>query len=235
MRVLGIVTARGGSRSIPMKNIVPVAGRPLLAYTADAVRGSRLLSRTVLSTDDHEIARVGEACGLEVPFLRPAMLARDETPTVPVLQFVVWELEKAGETFDAVMTLQPTSPLRLSTDIDGAIELLERTGADSVVSCTEVGFRHPARMKLVDDEGRMHDSPFAHLFSGSRRQGWDSYHVVEGSIYLTRTEVLMTQNTIRGSDCRAWLIPPERACDIDGPADLMFAEHVLKSRLACAV
>jgi CMP-N,N'-diacetyllegionaminic acid synthase len=235
MRVLGIVTARGGSRSIPMKNIVPLAGRPLLAYTADAVRGSRLLSKTVLSTDDPEIARVGTECGLEVPFLRPAMLARDETPTVPVLQFVVLELEKMGEKFDAVMTLQPTSPLRLSSDIDGAIELMERTGADSVVSCTEVGFKHPARMKVVDEDGRMHDSPFSHLFSGTRRQGWDPYYVVEGAVYLTSIDLLMAHNSIRGADCRAWLIPPERACDIDSQSDLIFAEQVLKSRLARAV
>ena len=129
LRVLGIVTARGGSKGIPRKNTVPVAGKPLLAYTAEAALAARNLARVVLSTDDEEIAQAGRACGLEVPFLRPAELARDDTPSLPVIQDVVRRLETAGDRYDAVFTLQPTNPLRTVEDIDGAIELLERTGA----------------------------------------------------------------------------------------------------------
>ena len=107
MRVLGIVTARGGSKGIPRKNIAPLLGKPLLAYTAEAALAAKRLTRTVLSTEDEEIARVGRECGLDVPFLRPAELARDETPTIPVLQDVVRKLE-AWASF--TMRCSPCSP-----------------------------------------------------------------------------------------------------------------------------
>ena len=104
MRVLGVVTARGGSKGIPRKNITALLGKPLLAYTAEAALAASRLTRTVLSTDDAEIAGVGRAYGLETPFMRPAELARDDTPTVPVLQHAVRELEARGERYDAVLT-----------------------------------------------------------------------------------------------------------------------------------
>lgn len=232
MRVLGIVTARGGSKSITNKNIALLGGRPLLTYTGDAVRDAHLLTRTVLSTDDEQIAEVGRACGLEVPFMRPPELAGDEVPTLPVLQHVVKELEAAGEYYDAIMTLQPTSPFRQADDIDGSIELMERTNADSVISYVEVGGKHPARMKFIEPDGRVVPAPFADLFEGHRRQGWPTFYLCEGSIYLTRRDVLMEQNVIQGADCRAWIIPEERACDIDSPFDLFVAEQLLKTRKA---
>lgn len=230
MRVLGIVTARGGSKSIRNKNLALLGGRPLLTYTADAVRNAHLLTRTVLSTEDEQIAEVGRACGLDVPFMRPTELAGDEVPTLPVLQHVVREFEASGEYYDAVLTLQPTSPLRQAVDIDGSIELMESTNADSVVSYVEVGGKHPARMISIEPDGRVVPAPFTHLFEGHRRQGWPKFYLCEGSIYLTRRDVLMEQNLIKGVDCRAWIIPAERACDIDSPFDLFVAEQLLKVR-----
>jgi CMP-N-acetylneuraminic acid synthetase len=228
--VLGVVTARGGSKGIPRKNLAPLGGKPLLAYTAAAARAARRLTRLVLSTEDEEIARVGREWGLETPFPRPAELARDDTPTIPVLQDVVRRLEAAGEWYDAVFTLQPTSPLRRPEDIDGAVELLERTGADSVISFVEVGDRHPARMKFIDGEGRVSDPPFAETFEGQPRQSLPKVYLREGSVYLTRRRVLMEGNSLKGKDCRAWIVPPERAWGIDTPFDLFVAEQILKSR-----
>src|SRR5262249_42617407 len=170
MKVLGIVPARGGSKGIPRKNIAPLMGKPLLAYTAVAARGAGRLTRTLLSTDDEEIARVGREYGLDVPFLRPPELARDDTPTIPVLQDVVRKLEAAGDRYDAILVLQPTNPLRRAEDIDGAIELLERTGADSVISFVDVGEKHPARMKIISPEGQVTNPPFAEQFEGQPRQ-----------------------------------------------------------------
>jgi CMP-N,N'-diacetyllegionaminic acid synthase len=230
IRVLGIVTARGGSKGIPRKSIAPLLGRPLLSYTAEAVLAARRLTRTVLSTDDEEIACVGRECGLEVPFLRPAELAQDDTPTIPVLQDVVRKLEAAGERYDAVMTLQPTCPLRRPEDIDGAIEFLEESAADSVISFVAVGDKHPARMKFIDDHGRVIDPPFAEEYEGQRRQDLPRLYLREGSIYLTRRSVLMERNSLKGNDCRAWIVPEERACNIDTPIDLVIAEQMLKSR-----
>jgi CMP-N-acetylneuraminic acid synthetase len=227
MRVLGIVTARGGSKAVPRKNLALLGGRLLLSYTAEVVRASRLLTRTVLSTDDEEIAFVGRTLGLEVPFMRPAELARDDTPTVPVLQDVLRRLETAGECYDAVMTLQPTSPFRTAEDIDGSIKLLQNTDADSVISYVDVGGRHPARMSFVNSDGRVIKPPFSELFKGKQRQCWPKFYLREGSIYLTRREVLMERNMIDGDDCRAWLIPEERNCDIDSAFDLFLAEQML--------
>jgi len=237
MRVLGIITARGGSKGIIRKNVAPLLGKPLLAYTAEAALASKRLTRTVLSTDDEYIAAVGRSCGIDVPFMRPAELAGDDVPTLPVLQDVVRMLETRGERYDAILTLQPTNPLRRPEDIDGAIDLLERTGADSVISFSDVGERHPARMKTIDASGRVTDPPFAEAFEGQPRQQLSKLYLRNGSIYLTRRSVLMESNSLKGSDCRAWIIPEERACNIDTPLDLLIVEQILINQAkaeACA-
>jgi CMP-N,N'-diacetyllegionaminic acid synthase len=227
MRVLGVVTARGGSRSVPRKNIRLLCGKPLLQYTAEAALASQRLERTILTTDDEEIAAVGRRCGLDVPFLRPAELARDDTPSLPVVQHVVQWVEARGDRYDAICLLQPTNPLRRAEDIDGAIALLESSGADSVISFVDVDGKHPARMKRIDAEGRVHNPPFAEQFEGQRRQDLPKFYLREGSIYLTRTAVLMQQHSFQGRDCRAWIVPEQRACNIDTPFDLFVAEQVL--------
>ncbi len=226
LRVLGIITARGGSKGIPRKNLYEVRGKSLLAYTADVALESRL-ARVVLSTEDGEIAEHGRSLGLDVPFMRPTELAQDSTPTLPVLQDVVRRLEAEGEQFDAIYTLQPTNPLRLSSDIDGAIALMERTHCDSVIGFSDVGERHPARMKIIDEEGRVIDPPFAEQFEGQRRQDLPKFYLRDGSVYLTRREVLMELNSIKGNDCRAWIIPAMRALNIDEPFDLEMFEWLL--------
>ena len=228
IRTLGIVPARGGSKGIPRKNIVPLSGKPLLAYTAEAALSAKRLNRVVLSTDDDEIAGVGRDCGLEVPFMRPPELARDDTSSITVLQDVVRRLAESGDTYDAIYVLQPTNPLRLTEDIDGAIQLLEKTGADSVISFVDVGEKHPARMKIIGPNGRIVDPPFAEAFEGQRRQDLPKLYLREGSVYLTRRKVLMEQGSLQGRDCRAWLIPQVRACNIDEPFDLFLVEQIMK-------
>ena len=137
-RVLGLIPARGGSKGVPRKNIKLLCGKPLLEYTAQAALASRLLSRVILSTEDEEIAEAGRRCGLEVPFLRPQELAADDTPMLPVIEHAVRWVEERGERFDAICLLQPTNPLRRAEEIDGCIELLIGTGADSVVTVLPV-------------------------------------------------------------------------------------------------
>lgn len=227
MRALGVVTARGGSKGIPGKNLYPLLGLSLLGWTARSTRGSQRLQRVILSTEDDAIAAEGERLGLEVPFRRPTALAQDDTPTLPVLIHALDTLAASGERYDAVFILQPTNPLRLVSDIDGALELLERTGADSVIGFTPVGDRHPARMKRVDDDGRVSDPPFAEAFAGQRRQELPPYWLREGSVYAVRTATLRA-GTTQGQDCRAWRIPTDRACNIDEPFDLWLAEHLLR-------
>ena len=228
MRVLGIIPARGGSKGIPRKNLALLNGKPLLAYTAEAALRSRRLAKVVLSTDDQEIADYGKSIGLQVPFLRAAALAQDKSPTIDVLLDVLVRLATAGESYDAVFTLQPTNPLRTVADIDGAIDLLERKSCDSVISFTEVGGRHPARMKTVDAEGRVVNPPFAEQFEGMPRQLLPKYYLREGSVYLTRVPVLTGQHSLQGKDCRAWIVPEWRACNIDTQFDFFITEQVLQ-------
>jgi len=227
MRILGLVPARGGSKGIPRKNLRLVAAKPLLQYTAESALAARRLARVVLTTEDPEIAEVGRRCGLEVPFLRPAALAQDDTLMMPVVQHALAALREAGDEFEAVCLLQPTNPLRRPADIDGAIELLIRTGADSVISFVDAGEKHPARMKFVAEDGRVIDPGFAETVEGQRRQDLPKLYLREGSIYLTRTTVLLGDGTFKGKDCRAWIIPEERACNIDTPFDLFVAEQLL--------
>jgi CMP-N-acetylneuraminic acid synthetase len=230
MKVLGVVPARGGSVGIPRKNLRPLLGRPLLWYTAECARRARSMTRVVLTTDDEEIASVGRSAGLEVPFLRPAELARDDTPSLPVVQHAVRFLEEEGDLFDAVCLLQPTSPLREPSDVDRAVALLTRTGADSVISFVEVGEKHPARMKIVEPDGRVSDPPFAEATEGMRRQDLPKLYLRDGSIYLTRREVLMEKGSFKGDDCRALLVPVERSVNVDTPWDLFLAEQALRHR-----
>lgn len=232
MRVLGLIPARGGSKGVPRKNIRLLCGKPLLQYTAEAALQARSLTRVILSTEDEEIAEVGRRCGLDVPFMRPYELAQDETPMLPVVQHAVRWLEEQGESYDAVCLLQPTNPLRRVEDIVGAVELLEATGADSVISFVDTGEKHPARMKLIDPEGRVFDPPFVEQFEGQRRQDLQKLYLREGSIYLTRVPVLMQGNSFKGHDCRGWIVPEERACNIDTQLDFFFAEQLLEHRPA---
>lgn len=224
MRVLGIIPARGGSKGIPGKNIRPLGGRPLLAWTAESALAAKRLSRVVLTTDDERIAEIGRVCGLEVPFLRPAELAMDDTPTLPVLQHAVSELEKAGDRFDAICLLQPTSPFRRAGDIDGCIELLE-TGLDAVVSVLPVPAEHnPHWVYFRDSDGLLR------LATGEeqpipRRQELPSAFHRDGAVYVTRRDVLMNGSLYgrRLGGCLA----DSRSVNLDTLADWERAERLV--------
>jgi CMP-N-acetylneuraminic acid synthetase len=180
----------------------------------------------VLSTEDQEIANVGRRLGVEVPFMRPANLAADETPMLPVIMHAVRWLRQEGEYFDAVCLLQPTTPLRTAQDIDDAAMLLEETGADSVITFVKVSGAHPARMKYVTEEGRVVDPPFGEQVEGQRRQDLPRLYLRAGSVYLTRMAVL-EGGSFQGRDCRALVIPEERHCSIDTEFDFVVAECLL--------
>ena len=232
MRVLGIITARGGSKGIPGKNLKLLGGRPLVDYTIEAANDTPL-DRLILSTEDVKIAEAARALGCEVPFMRPAELARDETPHLPVIQHAAkWLLERENYRPDIVLTLQPTSPLRSAADIAAALRMLELSGADSVVSVNEVSpHAHPMRMLRVDDSGH------AVLFATgqpvrtriNRRQDLPRAWVMNGAIYACRTEVLFAaQPSLYGDRVVAYPMPAERSISIDTPDDWAEAERALE-------
>jgi CMP-N,N'-diacetyllegionaminic acid synthase len=230
--VLGIITARGGSKGVPGKNLKLLAGRPLLAYTVDSARACQALDRVILSTEDEAIADAGRSLGVEVPFIRPAELSRDDTPHLPVIQHAArWMREHLDYRPDAVMVLQPTSPLRAAADIAAAIALLESSGADSVVSVSEVpAHSHPSRTLRVDATGH------AVLFASgepvrkriNRRQDLPAAWVMNGAIYACRTAVLEGPDpSLYGDRVVAYQMPHERSISIDDMNDWAEAEHAL--------
>lgn len=227
MQVLGIVPARGGSKGLAGKNLQALGGRPLLAYTADAARASRRLSRVVLSTDDEAIARAGSQLGLEVPFMRPVELARDETPMLPVLQHAVRALVPAFVA-DAVVVLQPTSPFRRAGHIDEAIDLLETSGADSVVSVVEVPHRFNPVSVMTLDEGRL--KPFMAGEPILRRQDKPRVFARNGPAVLAVRVSVLDRGSLYGDDCRPLMMGEDESIDIDTAADLDYAEHILRRR-----
>jgi CMP-N,N'-diacetyllegionaminic acid synthase len=235
MKILGVITARGGSKGLPGKNLRLLAGKPLIAHTIDTARESQAFDRVILSTDDEAIAAAGRSRGCDVPFLRPAELARDETPHLPVLQHAVaWLREHEGYDADAVMILQPTSPLRRAADVRESIALLDRTGADSVVSVSEVPAHYnPMRTLRIDDGG------FASLFvTGdpvrrriNRRQDMPAAWTMNGAIYLFRARVLDEADpSLYGSRTAAYVMPAGFGISIDSLDDWMEVEHALRLR-----
>jgi CMP-N-acetylneuraminic acid synthetase len=232
MRVLGLVPARGGSKGIPRKNIRLLAGKPLLAYTAEAALAARSLARVVLSTDDAEIAETGRRYGLEVPFFRPAELADDTAPTLPVVQHAIAALEAAGDRFDAVCLLQPTNPLRQPRQIDEAIELLEARGATAVVSVLPVPAEHnPHWVYFQTAAGLLRlstgeDAPI------TRRQELPPAFHREGSIYASRRDTVMLENSLYGASVVGYLIAAESSVNIDHESDWERAEALVSRSAA---
>lgn len=232
-KVLGVITARGGSKGIPGKNIKPLLGKPLIAYTIEAAKTSGALDRLILSTDDPAIAEVAKEFGCEVPFMRPAELAADKTPHLPVMQHALtWLKEHEGYTPDYVMILQPTSPLRQPFHIKQAVELIERTGADSVLSVAPIPEHFTPYKAMVEDEGGM-----LTLFSGEpvhrravRRQELKPAHWSVGAIYLFKPHLLFdaTGPNFYGTRVAPYAMEDKYLVDIDVPEDWEEAERALK-------
>jgi CMP-N,N'-diacetyllegionaminic acid synthase len=229
MRVLGLVPARGGSKGVPRKNIRMLGGQPLLQYTAKAALASRLLTKTIISTEDEEIAQVGRLCGLEAPFLRPVELAEDTTPTLPVVQHAVLWLERHGEVFDAICLLQPTNPFRTAEDIDACIELMERSGSDSVISVLPIPAQyHPYWVYLRDESGRLRLSNGEAAPLPRRQELPPAFHR-EGSVYVTRRDVLIDDSSLYGKHVEGYLVDARKSINIDDLNDWAHAESMVAS------
>ncbi len=229
MRVLAVITARGGSKTVPRKNVVPVAGRPLIAWTIESALGAACLDRVIVSTDDEEIAEVARREGAEVPFARPAELSGDASPHIPVVQHAVsWVETHQGLRPESVLLLQPTTPLRTSEDIEEAFRILQETACDSVVSVCEAA-THPYLTKRITADGRIQDfveTPTGYL----ARQSLPPVYALNGAIYLVRRDILMERGTFQTENTCAYIMPPERSMDIDTPWDLLLADLILRHR-----
>jgi CMP-N,N'-diacetyllegionaminic acid synthase len=226
MKALGVIPARGGSKGIPRKNLVPLLGRPLIVYTLRCAQMSRRLHRTVLSSEDQEILAVARAAGADIPFVRPATLAGDASTSVQVVRHALDTLEEAGEHYDAVVLLEPTAPLRTAADIDAALDRLEASGADAVISVCRVDAPHPIKMQRIEDDRLV---PFLPELwrDGLTRQQLPPVYALNGAVYATRTSVLRATGSLWGHSAAPLVMPPERSVNIDSPLDLALAELLL--------
>jgi CMP-N-acetylneuraminic acid synthetase len=228
-QVLGIVPARGGSKGVPGKNVRLLAGRTLLDYTASAASASGVLDRIVLSTDSDEIADVGRRAGLEVPFMRPASLAQDDTPMLPVIQHAITALTESGWTPDVIVLLQPTSPLRRPWHIRDAVTTLRETKADSVVTVIELP-RHlsPDYVMRIED-GMLR--PF--LPDGARvtrRQDARAAYSRDGTVYACWRATIDRFGSLYGERCHPLIVSASDSLSIDSLDDWAEAERRLAGR-----
>ncbi|MEK7612062.1 MAG: acylneuraminate cytidylyltransferase family protein [Patescibacteria group bacterium] len=234
VRILGVITARGGSKGIPGKNIKPLLGKPLLAYTIEAAKKSGVFDRLVLSTDDQIIANVAKEYGCEVPFLRPKTeeLAGDKASHLEVMKHAVQWL-KSNEEYepDYVMILQPTSPLRQPEQIKESVDLIQKTGVDSVLSVSEISENfHYRKAMVLNGEGILKlitptGEPIYKRIA--RRQDLEKIYWSVGSIYLFKTSLLEKGN-FYGEKTAPIFIDPKFVCDINVPADWEVAEKMMR-------
>ncbi len=227
MRVLGVIPARGGSKGIPDKNLRLLKGKPILQYTIESARSARCLSRLILTTDSEAIAEEGRRLGVEVPFLRPAELGRDDTPMAPVVRHAVRFLESNGDHFEAVCLLQPTSPLRRAEYIDGCYELLTSNQADTVLTVLPVPHRYnPFWLYLERDDGWL--EPALGKCEIGTRQELPPCYLREGSVYLFRRQVLRDRDSLFGERTLGYPVDPGRSVNLDSLEDWERAEQLLE-------
>ena len=233
-KILGIITARGGSKGVPGKNIKLLGGKPLIAYSIEAAQKSGVFDRVILTTDDLKIVEVAKKYGCEVPFMRPAELAGDAVQHLPVLRHAVqWLKDNEGYSPDYCMTLQPTSPFRQPEHIRQAVDIIIKTGADSVLGVSEIpGHFSPHKAMTINENGKLT------LFNGNpvkkrtmRRQDLLPCYFSNGTLYLYKTDNLFRDEgpaAFFGDDVRACVMDAKYSIDIDTPDDWELAERILQ-------
>lgn len=227
---LALIPARGGSKGVPRKNILPVGGRPLIAWTIEAAKKSGVCTRIIVSTDDPEIAEIAKKEGADVPFMRPADIAKDDTPDYPVFAHAIEWLKKNEKwNPDAVLWLRPTSPLRTADDIRAAFDLFNSTGADAVRSIT-LTEHHPYWMKTLDAQKRL--APVLDGFdeqSHPRRQTLPPAYHLNGLVDIARVSSAVSNGALFGGDVRGYVTPAERSLELDSPKDIAALDSALNT------
>ena len=232
--ILGIVPARGGSKSIKKKNIAPLGGKPLVYYILNSMNTSRYITRTVVSTEDSEIAEVCRECGADVPFERPIELAQDDTPTTPVLEHAIqWLAENEDYHPDIVAQLRPTSPVRPPNCVDRAVQLLlDNPDADSVRGVVTSG-QNPFKMWRIQPDGFMQplgtelgipNEPY-----NQPRQALPDVYWQTGYVDAAWADTLLVKNSMTGDTILPLVIEASEWVDIDSQDDWHRAERMLES------
>jgi len=227
MRTLAIIPARGGSKGLPRKNIYPLLGKPLIAWTIEQVQGVPEIDRLICSTEDEEIASVAQEYGCEVPFIRPMELAGDDVSGLAVILHAIDFLKKQGECYDTVINLQCTSPLRTAGDISDALKIYyQNPSAKNLISVCLAEFS-PYWMFTKDSLGRLVpllDSKY----STTRRQDLPAVYRPNGAIYIGDIQNFLITKSFKEPAPFPYIMRPENSIDIDDDRDLQLAEYFLK-------
>ncbi|WP_159947782.1 acylneuraminate cytidylyltransferase family protein [Polaribacter septentrionalilitoris] len=228
MRILGIIPARGGSKGVPRKNIKILGNKTLLQYTSDVALETSFIDTLVLSSDDDEIIEVAKGLGIEVPFKRPKNLAIDSSPTLPVIQHTLEYYKSIGQEFDAVCLLQVTSPFRTISFLNNAIQKFINSCTDSLVSVQEVPHEYNPHWVFEETSNGNLKIATGEKKIISRRQELPKAYHRDGSVYLTKTKVVLEQNSLYGNSITYIESPKEWYVNIDTMEDWRKAEEKLK-------
>ncbi len=237
MNIIGVIPARGGSKGLPRKNILPVKGKPLIVYSIEQALAAPSLSRVIVSTDDNEIAQIAKQAGAEVPFIRPAELATDTAHTCPVLEHTArWLEDNEGYMVDAIVTLQPNCPLRTPKDIEGVIRLYKELKCDTLMSVSPAKTA-PWSVWVVDKKSkgyiqRIMKYPTGENPANLERQQLIPVYEANGILYITNREYLRnTGNWIHPERTGFYYMPSEVYIDVDTKYDLILLEMAIESIL----
>ena len=222
--VLAIIPARGGSKGLPRKNILPMAGKPLIAWTIDAASKSKYIDRCIVSTDDSEITQTAKKYGADVPFIRPAALATDKANSSDV---ILHAIEALNENYDLVVLLQPTSPLRDENLIDNGIECFVKAEADSLVSVTDLD--HPVEWAFPLVNSKIPPQVIKELQGGRRRQDYSKRYQLNGALYICEVETFIISHTFFMDSTFAFQMDNQHSVDIDNLIDIKLAEEIIQN------
>ncbi len=231
MKILGITLARGGSKSVPKKNIRYINNKPLIFYTISESLKSKYINRYLVSTDDNEIRNISIEYGADVPFLRPKELSSDIASSADALKHAVKFVEKQDECrYDYIVELMCTNPLKTVHDIDSCIQKIIKTKADSVIAMNQLDDHHPARIKKIKDD-KIVDFCVKEKLESRRQDLRPKAFIRSGSIYVMTRKELMIHNRRYGSaNSRPYILPPERTVNIDNEIDFLVAEKMLSHK-----
>tara|TARA_Y100001968_G_scaffold330935_1_gene384079 strand:- start:2427 stop:3107 length:681 start_codon:yes stop_codon:yes gene_type:complete len=224
MTKLGLITARGGSKGIPKKNIKTLFGKPLIEWTINAAKKSKIIDRIIVSTDDEEIAEISYSCGAEIPFLRPEELSNDKASSIDTVLHCLNNIEEVEDVF----LLQPTSPFRNSIDIDKIYELRQTTHAETSVSVS-LASTHPEWMYVIHNRKMKN---YTKKTKTLRRQDLEEVYQLNGAIYLASKQHLVSKKSFIDENTVPYIMPKERSLDIDTMLDWDIAELMASNFLS---
>jgi len=233
--VVGLITARGGSKGVPRKNIQILAGKPLIAWTIEAAIQSQELDRVIVSTDDKEIASIARRFGAEVPFLRPYELALDASSHVDVILHAIdWLAKHEQYTTEYITLLQPTSPFRIAEDIDGAIKFAREKNAKAVIGMMEAP-SHPVCLRGMNEEGLLLELDPEQEESTLRRQVLTKVYAFNGALYVLEVDSFKESKTFRPyQETYGYKMPPERSWEIDTEWEFLVASLLMENHIQSA-